>query len=131
MKVGVLAVQGDFEAHGRMLARLGAQPVYVRAPEHLEGLAGLVLPGGESTTMLKFLEGEGLFDAIRRFAGRRPAFGTCAGTILMATEVARPAQRSLGLLEMSVERNAYGRQVDSHIATLEPEGEFAAGEQKK
>jgi len=125
MKIGVLAVQGDFAAHGKMLARLGAEPVYVRVREHLEGLCGLVLPGGESSTMLKFLENEGLFDAVRNFAARRPLLGTCAGTILMATQVSRPSQRSLGLMEMAVERNAYGRQVDSHIATLDPPAEFA------
>ena len=125
MKVGVLAVQGDFEAHGRVLARLGAKPVYVRAPEHLDGLSGLIIPGGESTTMLKFLENEGLFGAIRSFAARRPVMGTCAGAILMATEVTRPSQRSLGLMDIAVERNAYGRQVDSHISPVSPLPEFA------
>ena len=124
MKIGVLAVQGDFEAHGGMLVRLGAEPVYVRAPEQLEGLEGLIIPGGESTTMLKFLEGEGLFDAIRSFAGRRPVLGTCAGAILMANEVARPAQRSLGLMDIAIERKAYGRQVDSHIASVAPLADF-------
>ena len=130
MKVGVLAVQGDFEAHGKALERLGAEPVYVRAADQLEGLGGLVIPGGESTTMLKFLEGEGLFEAIRKFAARRPLLGTCAGAILMATNVSRPAQRSLGLIDMAVERNAYGRQVDSRISSVEPSPAFAerAGE---
>jgi len=126
MRVGILAVQGDFEAHGRTLARLGAAPVYVRTPEQLDGLSGLVIPGGESTTMLKFLEGEGLFDAIAAFALRRPLLGTCAGTILMASEVTRPAQRSLGLMDMTVERNGYGRQVDSHISAVVPPPEFAS-----
>ncbi len=125
MKIGVLAVQGDFEAHGRALARLHAEPVYVRAPAQLDGLAGLVIPGGESTTMLKFLETENLFDAIRTFAARRPLLGTCAGAILMASEVSRPAQRSLGLLDFSIERNAYGRQVDSRVASVAPSAEFA------
>jgi 5'-phosphate synthase pdxT subunit len=124
MQVGVLAVQGDFEAHGRMLGRLGAETVYVRLPKHLENLSGLILPGGESTTMLKFLEDEGLFDALRTFAARRPLFGTCAGAILMASEVSHPSQRSLGLMEMSIERNAYGRQVDSHNAALLPSLDF-------
>ena len=124
MKIGVLAVQGDFEAHGRALDRAGAQPIYVRTPEGLEGLAGLIIPGGESTTMLKFMEGEGLFEAIRSFAARRPVLGTCAGAILMATEVLRPAQHSLGLIEMAIERNAYGRQLDSRIATIDPPPEF-------
>jgi 5'-phosphate synthase pdxT subunit len=126
MKAGVLAVQGDFEAHGRALARLGAEPVYVRTPAQLDGLDALVLPGGESTTMLKFLETEGLFEALRSFAARRPLLGTCAGAILMACEVWRPAQRSLGLMDLAIERNAYGRQLDSHIATLVPPPEFAA-----
>ncbi len=120
MKIGVLSVQGDFEAHGRTLTRLGAEPVYVRIPEQLDGLGGLVLPGGESSTMLKFLEAEGLFDAIRAFAARRPLLGTCAGAILMASQVTRPAQRSLKLMDIAVERNAYGRQVDSHIASIPP-----------
>jgi 5'-phosphate synthase pdxT subunit len=124
-RIGVLAVQGDFEAHGRALAGLGAAPVYVRTPQELEGLDGLILPGGESTTMLRFLETEGLFEAIQGFAGRHPLMGTCAGAILMATEVTRPAQRSLGLIDMTVERNAYGRQVDSRIASLSPPAEFA------
>ncbi len=124
MKVGVLAVQGDFEAHGQVLSRLGADPVYVRTAKQLDGLDALIIPGGESTTMLKFLEGENLFEPIRSFAGRRPVLGTCAGAILMASEVSRPSQRSLGLIDMAVERNAYGRQVDSHISSLEPPQHF-------
>jgi 5'-phosphate synthase pdxT subunit len=126
MKVGVLAVQGDFEAHGRALERLGAESIFVRAPEQLDGLGGLVIPGGESTTMLHFLEHEGLFEPIRSFAARRPLFGTCAGAILMAARVERPAQRSLGLLDLTIERNAYGRQLDSRIATLKPSPDFTA-----
>ena len=126
MKIGVLAVQGDFEAHGRAISRLDAEPVYVRTPAELDGLSGLIIPGGESTTMLKFLESEGLFDAIRNFAARRPVLGTCAGAILMANQVTRPAQRSLGLMDIAVERNAYGRQVDSRIACVSPEPDFAA-----
>jgi 5'-phosphate synthase pdxT subunit len=125
MKVGVLALQGDFEAHGRRLEELGAEPVYVRRVNELDGLAGLVLPGGESTTMLKFLEADGLFEALETFAASHPVMGTCAGAILMASEVLRPAQRSLGLLEMTIERNAYGRQLDSHIAGLEASPAFA------
>jgi len=124
VKIGVLAVQGDFEAHGRALGRLGAEPVWVRTPADLEGASALILPGGESTTMLKLLEEGGLFEAIRGFAARRPLLGTCAGAILMAREVSRPAQRSLGLLDIAIERNAYGRQLDSHIATLDPPEAF-------
>jgi len=126
MKIGVLAVQGDFEAHGQVLTRLGAEPVYVRTADQLDGLDALIIPGGESTTMLKFLEGEDLFEAVRSFAGRRPVLGTCAGAILMASEVSRPTQRSLGLMDMAIERNAYGRQLESHISSLEPPPDFAA-----
>jgi 5'-phosphate synthase pdxT subunit len=125
MKVGVLALQGDFEAHGRRLEELGAEPVYVRRANELDGLAGLILPGGESTTMLKFLEADGLFEALQTFAANHPVMGTCAGAILMASEVLRPPQRSLGLLDMTIERNAYGRQLDSHIAGLEASPAFA------
>jgi len=124
MQIGVLSVQGDFSAHGQAISRLGAEPVWVRAPAQLQDLAGLILPGGESTTMLKILEEEGLFDAIRSFAARRPLLGTCAGAILMALEVSRPRQRSLGLVDIAIERNAYGRQLDSHIASLTPQPEF-------
>ena len=116
IKIGVLAVQGDYEAHGRMLERLRAEPVWVRRPTDLAGVAGVILPGGESTTMLKFLEEEGLDSALVDFAGRGGAiFGTCAGTILLAREVRNPAQRSLGLLDAEVSRNAYGRQLASEV----------------
>jgi 5'-phosphate synthase pdxT subunit len=125
MKIGVLSLQGDFAAHGRMLERLGAEPVYVRGPSQLAGLSGLILPGGESTTMLKLLEEEKLFDPLMDFAARRPLFGTCAGTILMAREVSHPHQRSMNLLDVAVERNAYGRQLDSSIRPIEPSQEFA------
>jgi len=116
IKIGVLAVQGDYEAHGRMLERLRGEPVWVRRPADLMGVAGVILPGGESTTMLKFLEEEGLDSALIEFAGRGGAiFGTCAGTILLAREVRHPAQRSLGLLDAEVSRNAYGRQIASEV----------------
>jgi len=126
MRIGILAVQGDFEAHGRALALLRAEAVYVRAADQLAGLAGLIIPGGESTTILKFLHSEGLLEAIGDFAAERPVMGTCAGAILMATEVSRPAQTSLGLMDIGIERNAYGRQVDSRIATLSPGADFTA-----
>lgn len=116
-RVGVLAVQGDYDAHARALAEVGAGPVEVRNPDQLDGLDGLILPGGESTTMLKFLEKRGFFEALEQFAHKKPVFGTCAGTILLAREVRNPAQRSLGALDAVVERNAYGRQVDSSILT--------------
>jgi len=116
LKIGILAVQGDFAAHADMLRRLGAEPVEVRTAADLSGCAGLILPGGESTTQLQFLQEEGLYDAIKKFAAEgRGVFGTCAGAILLATEVLHPAQESLGLLDMTVFRNGYGRQVASDI----------------
>jgi pyridoxal 5'-phosphate synthase pdxT subunit len=120
MKIGVLALQGDFEAHARVLEKLGAEIVYVRAPEDLEGLDGLVLPGGESTTHMKLLEETGLDEAIRKMAaGGGAVFGTCAGAILLAQEVKQPAQKSLGLMDITVARNAYGRQLSSDVLNLE------------
>lgn len=127
MKIGVLSLQGDFAAHGRLLTRLGVEVVYVRQAAQLAELRGLILPGGESTTMLKLLDEEKLFDPLVDFAARRPLFGTCAGTILMACEVSHPPQRSLNLLDIAVERNAYGRQLDSSIRSIEPSEEFIRG----
>lgn len=116
MKIGILAVQGDFEAHAAMLAELGAETAEVRTVKDLDGCDGLILPGGESTTQLQFLEEEGLFDAVKQFAEEgRAIFGTCAGAILLATEVKNPAQASLGLLDMTVLRNGYGRQLASDV----------------
>jgi 5'-phosphate synthase pdxT subunit len=120
-RIGVLAIQGDYAAHAEALADVGAIPVEVRKLEQLAGLDGLVLPGGESTTMLKFLEKHLFFDALKEFCAHRPVFGTCAGTILLAHEVLNPAQRSLDVLDATVERNAYGRQIDSTILTAETE----------
>ncbi len=125
-RAGVLALQGDFEAHGQALERLGAQAVYVRSAADLEGLDGLIIPGGESTTMLKLLRSEGLFEPLAEFGRRKPVFGTCAGAILMASEVANPAQESLGLMDIGVERNAYGTQLESRVARIEPAPEMAA-----
>lgn len=116
MKIGILAVQGDFEAHAAVLRKLGAETVEVRTVADLDGCDGLILPGGESTTQLQFLQEEGLYDAIRKFAdGGGAVFGTCAGAILLATEVQNPAQASLGLLDMTVLRNGYGRQMASDV----------------
>ncbi len=116
MKIGILAIQGDYEAHGRMLERLGVEPVYVRTPADLDGLRGLIIPGGESTTHLKILSEEGLLDAIRKFSADGGAFfGTCAGAILLAREVHNPDQPSLGFLDISVLRNGYGRQLASDV----------------
>jgi pyridoxal 5'-phosphate synthase pdxT subunit len=118
LKIGILAVQGDFAAHAKMLADLGAETVEVRTPADLEGCDGLILPGGESTTQLQFLQEEGLDKAIRKFAAdERPIFGTCAGAILLASDVQHPQQDSLGLIDMTVLRNGYGRQVHSDVVT--------------
>jgi 5'-phosphate synthase pdxT subunit len=123
-KVGVLALQGDFDAHAKAVERAGASPVLVRSAADLDGLDGLIIPGGESTTMLKLLREEQLMEPLREFGRRRPIFGTCAGAILLANEVSSPAQESLGLIDIGVERNAYGRQVDSRIANVTPEADF-------
>jgi 5'-phosphate synthase pdxT subunit len=114
-RIGVLAIQGDYAAHAEALDELSATPIEVRKREELSDLDGLILPGGESTTILKFLEHGHLFDDLRQFCLTRPAFGTCAGAILLAREVRNPPQRSLGLLDIVIERNAYGRQTDSSI----------------
>jgi 5'-phosphate synthase pdxT subunit len=117
--IGVLALQGDYEAHERAFASLGARTVLVRKASELAGIDGLVIPGGESTTMLKFLEQDGFFAELEKFVERTPTFATCAGCILLAREVLHPAQRSLGALDATVERNAYGRQIDSTILNAE------------
>ena len=125
MKIGILSLQGDFEAHAEALRRVGADPVEVRHAEEFSSVEGLILPGGESTTVLKLLDREGLTAPLIEFAARRSVLGTCAGAILMATEVSSPTQRSLGLIDMAIERNAYGRQLDSSIRRLEPREAFA------
>lgn len=124
--IGVLALQGDFEAHANAVERAGATAVLVRSAADLQALDGLIIPGGESTTMLKLLIEEKLIDPLREFGARRPIFGTCAGAILLANEVSSPAQQSLGLMDVGVERNAYGRQIDSRIASITPESDFQA-----
>jgi pyridoxal 5'-phosphate synthase pdxT subunit len=121
-QVGVLALQGDFVAHARALKRAGAEAVEVRSVADLEKVQGLVIPGGESTTMMKLLEEENLLDPLREFGREHPIFGTCAGAILLASGVTNSPQASLGLMDMEVERNAYGRQLDSRVAQLQPEG---------
>src|SRR5215467_13498166 len=123
-KVGVLSLQGDFAAHGAALERAGAEPVYVREREQLADIDGLILPGGESTTMLKLMNYEGLFEPIAEFGRAKPVFGTCAGAILMAKDVTHPAQESFGMVNVGIERNAYGRQIDSRVVALEPVAEF-------
>ena len=116
-QIGGLAIQGDFAAHAQALREAGADAIEVRTPAQLEGLDGLVLPGGESTTFLKFLERDGLLESLQNFVEQKPTFGTCAGCILLARNVSHPAQQSLAVMDISVERNAYGRQIDSAIQT--------------
>ena len=119
MSIGVLAIQGDFDAHVRALRRIGVIGIEVRRASDLDSVDGLILPGGESTTMLKFIEEENLADSIADFARQgKPIFGTCAGAILLAREVYNPTQASLGLIDMAVERNGYGRQIDSFIVEV-------------
>lgn len=117
--VGVLALQGDYESHARALEQVDAKPQMVRTAAELEQVDGLIIPGGESTTFLKLLEREGLFAPLEKFVRTRPTFGTCAGCILLAKRVTHPEQESLGVLDATVERNAYGRQIDSQIVTEE------------
>jgi pyridoxal 5'-phosphate synthase pdxT subunit len=124
--VGVLALQGDFEAHGKALVRAGAEPLEVRSPDELKRVQGLIIPGGESTTMLKLLDATGLREPLLAFAETKPIFGTCAGAILIAKKVTNPLQESLGLMDIEVERNAYGRQLDSRVVKLHPD--FEGGE---
>jgi len=119
MKIGILAIQGDFEAHAKMLERMGVEYVFVRTPEDLHDIDGLILPGGESTTHMKILAKTGLDEAIRKMAANGGAFfGTCAGAILLAREVKGPEQASLGLMDITVVRNAYGRQLASDVFLL-------------
>jgi len=114
MKIGVLALQGDFDAHRKRLEELGADVVLVRKPEQLDEIDGLVIPGGESSTFLKLLGKDG-FEKLKAFVRVKPTFGTCAGAILLAQEVENPRQVGLGALDIGIRRNAYGRQVDSSI----------------
>jgi 5'-phosphate synthase pdxT subunit len=124
MRIGVLALQGDFAAHERVLRELGADVQQVRTPGELSVVDGLIIPGGESTTMLKLLLEDGLAEPLKDFAKMRPIYGTCAGAILAARVVTSPAQFSFGFIDIDIERNAYGRQVDSSIRRLTPEREF-------
>jgi 5'-phosphate synthase pdxT subunit len=119
MKIGVLALQGDFDAHRKRLEELGADVVMVRKPEQFGEVDALIIPGGESTTFLKLLGDEGV-KKLREFVDTKPTFGTCAGAILLATEVENPKQQGLGALDIRIRRNAYGRQLDSFIR----EGKF-------
>ncbi len=114
MNIGVLALQGDFDAHRRRLEKLGATVALVRKAEDFDGIDGLVIPGGESTTFLKLLP-KNVFDKLRAFVHTKPTFGTCAGAIMLAKHVTNPDQPGLNALDITVERNAYGRQIDSTI----------------
>src|SRR6202453_2082187 len=114
MTIGVLALQGDFDAHRRRLEELGANVVLIKKPEQLDQIDGLVIPGGESGTFLKLLGEEG-FEKLKQFVRLKPTFGTCAGAILLATEVESPKQGGLGALDIGIRRNAYGRQGDSSL----------------
>ena len=122
VRIGVLALQGDFDAHRKALERAGAEASEVRSAEELERIDGLIIPGGESTTMLKLLDIEELFEPIRTFGSNHPIFGTCAGAILLASEVLNSQQASFGLMDFAVERNGYGRQIDSCIGEIEVAG---------
>lgn len=116
MKVGILAIQGDYEAHAEAVKRAGAEPVLIRKRDEVSDVDALVLPGGESSTQLQFLREEGLDQSIAEFSrARKPIFGTCAGAILLAQKVKNPPQDSLGLADISVIRNAYGRQLSSEV----------------
>lgn len=122
LKIGVLALQGDFDAHRKAIESSGARALEVRTEADLQAIDGLIIPGGESTTMLKLLHLEDLFEPLRQFGQAKPVFGTCAGAILLASEVLHPRQESLSLMDLTVERNGYGRQIDSRIASIEIDG---------
>lgn len=124
MTIGVLAIQGDYEAHKSVLERLGAEVVLVRKAEQLDSIDAIVIPGGESSTFLNFLSEHGFMEKLRDFVRAKPTFGTCAGAILLAKEVENPPQESLGALDIRICRNAYGRQIDSSIQ----EGKTRLGE---
>jgi pyridoxal 5'-phosphate synthase pdxT subunit len=118
--VGILAIQGDFAMHAKVLDGMGVPWMLVKHPADLDAVNGLIMPGGESTTMLKIFELEGIGNAIKEFAAKgKPIYGTCAGAILLAKEVLNPPQERLGLIDITVERNAYGRQIDSSVQTGE------------
>lgn len=128
MRIGILALQGDFEAHGRLFSGLGHEVSFVRKPAELDPVEAIVLPGGESTTMLNFLEEEGFLERLRDECSRKPVFATCAGLVLLAREVESPSQRSLGLLDVAVERNAWGRQIASFVSPVDSPGLAPSGE---
>jgi 5'-phosphate synthase pdxT subunit len=121
--IGILALQGDFDAHRKAIERAGGRAMEVRTAEDFKACEGLIVPGGESTTMLKLLEIENLTEPLRQFAAEKPVFGTCAGAILLAHSVTSPRQPSLNLIDIDVERNAYGRQLNSEVASVDASGQ--------
>ena len=123
-RVGVLALQGVFDAHAKAIESAGGEAVECRTAQDLGSVDGLVIPGGESTTMLKLLHMMDLMEPLSEFVRTKPVFGTCAGAILLAKEVTNPAQQSLNAMDLTVERNAYGRQIDSRVTNLSPAPEF-------
>lgn len=128
MKLGILALQGDYEAHARALAALHVEYSYITYPEQLNSIQGLIIPGGESTVLLNLLEQNNFFEELSRFtANRRIIFGTCAGTILLARKVTNPSQFSLNFIDINIERNAYGRQLSSHIG----QGQYLLGNEEE
>jgi 5'-phosphate synthase pdxT subunit len=122
LTVGILALQGDFDAHAKAFAEAGAETREVRTADDLAACDALVLPGGESTTMIKLLHAENLWEPLRAFAAVKPVFATCAGAILLASKVTAPEQDSLAVVDIDVERNAYGRQVHSHVSSIDVGG---------
>lgn len=123
-RVGVLALQGDFDAHAKAIESAGGDAVECRTAADLQSVDGLVIPGGESTTMLKILNMMNLIEPLSEFVRTKPVFGTCAGAILLAKEVLNPSQQSLDAMDLTVERNAYGRQIDSRVANISPVSDF-------
>jgi 5'-phosphate synthase pdxT subunit len=123
-RVGVLALQGDFDAHAKSITAAGGEAVEVRTAEQMRSVDGLVIPGGESTTMLKLLNMMNLVEPLAEFVNTKPVFGTCAGAILLASEVLNPSQQSFSAMDFTVERNAYGRQIDSRVANISPGADF-------
>ncbi len=119
MKIGILAVQGDFELHGKMLTNLGVEYTLVRLPRDLASCQGLIIPGGESTTFVKLLKKSGLFEELRKFGRQKTIMGTCAGLIILARKIRNYPLETLGLINIEVERNAYGRQIDSFVDNVE------------
>lgn len=119
MKIGVLALQGAFIEHEKKLAELGVEPIQVRLPDQLTGLDALIIPGGESTTIGKLAEQYGLIEPLREFAQRNPTWGTCAGMIFLAKDIGNDRQPILGLMDVRVNRNAFGRQIDSFEQDLQ------------